>query len=174
MDLSFLRNQIKLKLNEFENLNNLYVEGLEKEFKAFGATVSEEENKEISDLLEELKSFSENSKEVSVEFEITVGQLTILYQEIYKKFKGKAEAQQKNLTTTFENISVSRRPLQYSTLADSAGYNTEQKLMDLAFKGGSIYRYYNVPVEFYEKITSRNNLKGMRKELDAFDFKKIV
>lgn len=173
MDLTFIRNQIELKLTEFSALNKLYIEGLEKEFNVFGDAINEEQKKEISDLVDELKSYSENADELLLDFGITYTQLTICYSEIQKVFKHKIEEQRKSRTSTFENITIIRHPLKYSQLVDSVGYNKENMLMDIAYTLGGIYRYYNVTDEYYESIKTRNSLKGLRKEIEVYEVKKI-
>lgn len=173
MDHSFIRNQIELKLSELQSLINLYADGVENDLSVFKSILSEKEKAENSKLIDDLKSYSENASEMQVEFLLTVSQLTVLYGEYYKVYKSKIEEQKKNLTATFEGITIEREFLHHSDLASSAGYNKENLIMDIEFNSGKIYRYYNVPFDFYEKIISRSGFKGARKELNEYEFKQI-
>jgi hypothetical protein len=173
LDLAFIRNQIELKLKEGDSLLNLYVEGIEKEFKGLVNVIDVSEKESITELVSELKSYSESLKELSFEFGITVAQLAVHYNEIIKSAKAKIEEKNKSRTTTFENVTIIRQELEYSQLADSVGYDQENKLMDIGYSSGSIYRYYNVPLEYFESLKLRNNLKGFKKEIAIYETKKI-
>ena len=173
MDLAFIRNQLELKLTEFETLIELYVDGLEKEFKSFDGIMEEEEKKEISDLINELKSYGDSATEMQSDFAIVVGQLTVSRMELIKLRDKIIELETIDRTTTFENITITREPLLYSQLADSIGYDKENKLLDISYTSGGIYRYYNVPEEYYKSLKTRNNLKGFRKEIAVYEVKKI-
>ncbi len=87
MDLAFIRNQVELKLTEFETLNNLYIEGLEKEFHAFDKIITGDQRTDIAEMLEELKAYSENVGELKLEFGATVSQLTGFYADIQQQVR---------------------------------------------------------------------------------------
>lgn len=173
MELLFVRNQIELKLKETEVLINLYAEGLEKEFSVLDIVIDEPQKKEIEGLITHIESISEELIEIEQEFSITVSQLTTLYPEIHKKYKLKVEELIKSRTSTFENITIIRQPLRFSQLADSIGYNKENRLMDIAYSSGNVYRYYEVPEDYFEKLKMRNNLKGFKAEIAQYSTIKI-
>lgn len=173
MDLAFIRNQIELKLKEAETLINIYTTGLEKEFASLNSVINKSEQSAIDDLFKELKSISDSINQIEQDFGITVVQLTVLHSEIIKTLKSKVEERTKSRTTTFENVTIERQSLKYSQLADSIGYDKELKIMDIAYSSGSVYRYYNVPSEYFESLKTRNNLKGFKTEIAAFEVKKI-
>ena len=174
MDLAFIRNQIELKLKEAETLLSIYNTGLEKEFTLLNTVMNKSEQSSIEVLFNELKSFSDAIKEIEQDFGITVVQLTVLHSDIIKTLKTKVEEKTKSRTTTFENVTISRQSLQYSQLADSIGYDKEFKIMDIGYSNGSIYRYYNVPEEYFESLKIRNNLKGFKTEIASYVVKKIT
>jgi hypothetical protein len=173
MDLAFVRNQIELKLKEAETLLNIYTSGLEKEFASLNSVIEKSEQSAIDDLFNELKSISETINEIEQDFGIAVVQLTVLHSDIIKTLKSKLEERTKSRTTTFEDVTIVRQGLQYSKLADSIGYDKELKIMDIGYSTGSIYRYYNVPTEYFESLKTRNNLKGFKTEIAAYEVKKI-
>ena len=173
MELSFIRNQIELKLKETEVLINLYAEGLEKEFSVLDIVIDETQKKEIDGLINQIGSIIEDLDEIEQEFSIVVAQLTTLYPEIHKKYKLKVEELIRSRTSTFENITIIRQALRWRQLADSIGYDKEHKLMDLAYSSGSVYRYYEVPEEYFETLKTRNNLKGFKTEIAEYKSVKI-
>ena len=173
MDLTFIRNQIELKLKESETLLDIYISGLEKEFSSLNTVMNESDKSSFNDLFIELKTFSDAIMEIELDFGITVVQLTVLHSEINKTLKSKVEERTKSRTTTFENVTIERQSLKYSQLADSIGYDEELKIMDIAYSSGSVYRYYNVPPEYFESLKTRNNLKGFKTEIAMYEVKKI-
>lgn len=173
MELSFIRNQIELKIKETEVLINMYEEGLEKEFSVLDIVIDETQKKEIDGLINQIGSITEDIDEIEQEFSITVAQLTILYPEIQKKYKLKVEELIKSRTSTFENITIIRQPLRFSQLADSIGYDKENRLIDIAYSSGNVYRYYEVPEDYFEKLKMRNNLKGFKTEIAQYSTIKI-
>ena len=174
MDLIFIRNQIELKLKESELLLNLYTSGLEKEFSSLNSVINESEKATIEDLFNELKSFSEVTYELEKDFGITVVQLTVLYSDIIKASKPKIAESLKSRTATFENVTIERQVIKYSQLAESIGYDNELRIMDIAYATGGVYRYYNVPKEYFESLKNRNNLKGFKAEIAVYEVKKIA
>lgn len=173
MDLAFIRNQIELKLSEFEALLLIYIEGVEKEFSYFKDNMSEGDKQELTQLFEELKTFQSNSVEMRFEFGIAVEMLTILHTEIKKTYSSGLNEKTLKRTSTFEGISITRSPLLYSSFIDSVGYNLDNRFLDVAYTSGSVYRYYDVPENFYHTMKMRNSVKGLKKELDRFANKKI-
>lgn len=173
MELAFVRNQIELKLNETDMLLSTYLEGIEKEFALLKDAVDETRKVEIESLFSELKTFSTNIKEIELDFGISIVRLKLLHAELAKNHNLKVAAKIKSRTTTFEDITIVRTALQYSQLADSIGYDNENRLMDIGYASGSVYRYYNVPVEYFESLKDRNNLKGFKTEIAVYEVKKI-
>jgi hypothetical protein len=111
--------------------------------------------------------------EIEQDFGITVVQLSVLHSDLIKTLKTKVEESIKNRTTTFENVTIVRQSLKYSQLADSIGYDKELKIMDIGYSSGSIYRYYNVPEEYFESLKTRNSLKGFKTEIATYEVKRI-
>ena len=173
MDLPFTRNQIELKLKEAEMLLNIYTSVVDNEFSSLHTVMDESEKSAIDELLNELKSFSDALIEIEQDFGIAVVQLTAVHSEMIKSLKSKVEERTKNRTTTFENVTIVRQSIQYSQLADSIGYDKELKIMDIGYSSGSIYRYYNVPKEYFESLKTRTNLKGFKTEIANYELKKI-
>jgi hypothetical protein len=173
MDLGFLRNQIELKLKEAETLLSIYNSSLDKEFSSLNKAINESEKSSIDELLNELKSFSDAIIEIQQDFGITVVQLSVLHSDLIKTLKTKVQEITVSRTTTFENVTIVRQSLKYSKFADSIGYDKEFKIMDIGYSSGGIYRYYNVPEEYFESLKTRNNLKGFKTEIAMFEGKQI-
>jgi hypothetical protein len=173
MDLPFLRNQIELKLSELDSLLSNYNSRLKREFKFFSDVIDDDQRKELKGLLLEIESCKEAAKEIEEEFQITVAQLSLIHTEILKKAKSIAVEYGKNMISTFEDVTITRQPLKYSQFVDSIGYDKVSKSLDVCYNSGSIYRYYNVPEEYFDDLTNRNNFKGFKTEIAKFDSKKI-
>lgn len=69
-----------------------------------------------------------------------------------------------------------RLPVQSSNLL-SIGYKEEQSLLEVQFKGGSIYRYFDVPQETYAGLMaapSRGKYFHANIKKAGFEFEKII
>jgi hypothetical protein len=173
MDLAFIRNQIELKLNEADSLMSLYNSRLKKEFKYLSEVIDDGQKKELKSLLADIETCAENIKDIEEEFQFAISQLTVLHADILKNAKTKIDEIVKSRTSTFESITIVRHPLKYSKFVESIGYDKENSLLDVSFNSGSVHRYYNVPEEYFDDLTRRNNFKGFKTELAKFDSKKI-
>lgn len=173
MDLSFIRQQMQLKLEEFKALNSLYVEGAQKERRIMIKYLSEDEVKQFDEILEDLKGFSSTTDEISNDFEIAVAFLVILFQDFSKRHHEELTKERERLTFSYDGVTITREPLAFSSFALSAGYNEDLKIMDIEFGSGKIYRYLNVPLEFYDTIKLRRSMRGTSKELNQFEFIKL-
>ncbi len=173
MELTFLRNQLNLKLVEFQLLASKYIEDLEKELNALKEIATQEQKNKMVELFIDLKTCSTDASEIQENFEIAVLQLQQIYADIISVYKMSLEEKKKILTSTFEEITITRQPLRYSTFAESVGYNSEKNLLDISYTTGGIYRYYSVPQDFYDLILFRKSFKGFKNEISKFDSKKI-
>ncbi|WP_028351515.1 KTSC domain-containing protein [Bradyrhizobium murdochi] len=52
---------------------------------------------------------------------------------------------------------MERQPVNSSNLA-SVGYDEDTSTLEVEFKGGAIYRYYNVPLFEYERLMAAGSL----------------
>ena len=173
MDLSFVRNQIELKFNEISSLQEIYISGVKAEFENLKTVIDIELEKDLESQFEELEKCRNDISSINQSFNIAVVRLTVSYQELQIKYKKYLDAKRKNLTAEHDGIALSRVLLQWSDMADSAGYDKEKHILDISFKTGGVYRYFDVPYEFYEKLTNRRSFKGFKNELSKFEFKKI-
>jgi uncharacterized tellurite resistance protein B-like protein len=135
--------------------------------------IDEDQRKELKGLLLEIESYNEAAKEIEEEFQITVAQLSVIHAEILKKAKSIAVESVNNRTSTFEDITIIRHPLKYSKFVESVGYDKESKSLDVCYNSGSVYRYYNVPEEYFNDVINRSNFKGYKTEIAKFDSKII-
>jgi len=69
---------------------------------------------------------------------------------------------------------MERVSVQSSNL-ESVGYDEETKILEIEFKGGSVYRYYNVPKDIYDELLEAES-KGKyfwRNIRNEFNYKKV-
>ena len=173
MDTAFIRNQMIAKLKEFEFYNNLYQEAIQKEKDKLLAIHTQEELDEFIEVTQELKDFNDTTNEIIQDIDIIVTRLCVSHKNIMERLGKVVQEHKDENTTGFDGVIITREKLQYSTFAKSAGFNKEKGLMDIEFVNGNVYRYENVPNDFFEKIHSRNSLKGVNVELGKFLSKKI-
>jgi hypothetical protein len=170
MDRSFIRQQMQAKLEEFCFYTEKYIEELKKERNVMAPVLNESELEEYDEISQQIINFKYNNSEIIDELDIITVRLKLLYEEYVKKHNSKVSELRDKLTITHEGIEIIRRPLQYSTFAISLGYNEENQLMDVEFKGGKVYRYKKVPVDFYNKAIVKNSLRDLKNELNNFEF----
>ena len=51
---------------------------------------------------------------------------------------------------------MQRQPVDSSNLR-SVGYDAEQQILEIEFKSGSVYQYFNVPATVYEALMSASS-----------------
>jgi hypothetical protein len=173
MDLPFLRNQIELKFEELKNALQVYQDELDKNFDPAASVMTKEEVFEISELIKRFTDIKENIAAIAEDFEIDVLRLGDYHTEMYRLLNLHAKEQRAKLSLEYEGVLIERRPLKYSGMADSAGYDVANKQMDISYKTGGVYRYYNVPESFYESIITRKSFKGLKEEIAQYEFAKI-
>ncbi len=173
MELSEIREKIELNLKEVESLFEEYIKGVKDKTSSLNKNISNDQRNELDNLIDKLKTVSINSKQNKIDFSDLVEEITIKYKEYIKIYLVNFEKKYDKYISTFENIKILRHPLYRSQLAESVGYDKENKLMDIAYKRGGIYRYYDVPEELYLNIYSKSSFKDLKKELSIFEVKKI-
>ena len=173
MDLIFTRNQIEMKLMELNQLFNIYIDGVENQMLPIQSLLEKKETTELKRNISQIKETRDLIKENGREFELLVIELQTLYSTKMTQVKLILEEHEKNRTLTFEGITIIRNSLAYSLLAQSIGYDHETRTMDIEFTQGTVYRYYDVPLDYYQTVLSRNNLKGFKEEIAQFKFIKI-
>jgi hypothetical protein len=69
---------------------------------------------------------------------------------------------------------MTRLPLKSSFLA-AAGYNPETKVLEVEFKAGRIYQYFDVPPEVYAELIDPEKSAGktFSRISGAFGFKRV-
>lgn len=173
MELSTIRQQIEIKQFELRNLVEKYIEELDFQIKQFTPVIDKESKVEIKSFNEALNEISETYRELEIDFTAQ----TTLFKEIYMSLYSKAEEHLKNIrekmTVNHEGISITRQQLKYSTVVLSAGYDKTNRIMDLEYKSGGIYRYYEVPEEFVETMLTRSSIRNLKKEIEVFRYVKI-
>ena len=50
-----------------------------------------------------------------------------------------------------EGVKMERQPVESSSLA-SVGYSPDSEILEVEFKNGTIYEYYNVPQVIYDQL----------------------
>lgn len=170
MDRSFIRMQMLAKLEEFCFYSEKYLKELNKERKVIGVELTEEELKEFDDMTQQIFNFKHSSSEIIDEIDVIAIRLKSLYEEYVKRHNSKVIEYKNKYSFEYEGVTIKRKPLQYSTFAISLGYDADTQLMDIEFKGGKIYRYKNVPEEFYLKASVKNSLRDLKQELSNFEF----
>lgn len=162
--------QMQAKLEEFCFYTEKFIQELNKERKLVSSVLSEPEQKEYDEMFQQIINFKSTNSEIISELDIITIRLKLLYEEYVKKHNSKVSELRDKLTINHDGIEIIRRPLQYSTFAISLGYNEENQLMDIEFKGGKVYRYRKVPIDFYSKAIVKNSLRDLKNELNNFEF----
>jgi hypothetical protein len=170
MERSFIRMQMLAKLEEFCFYTEKYIQELNKERKLMSAELNESELQEFDELSQQIIDFKHSNSEIINELDIIAVRLTVLHNEYVTKHNSKIIDLKARLTNTYDEITIIMRPLPYSTFAAAAGYSEEHQLMDLEFSSGKVYRYSKVPKELFEKIITKGSMKGLRQELNNFEF----
>ena len=170
MDRTFIRMQMLAKLEEFCFYTDKYIQEINKERKLIGSEFTETELKEFDELTQQIINFKHSNSETINELDLIAVRLTIFNKEYVSRHNSKINELNTKLTNTFEGLTIIMMPLPYSTFATAAGYLGEQELMDLEFSSGKVYRYSKVPKELFEKIITKGSMKGLRQELNNFEF----
>ena len=66
----------------------------------------------------------------------------------------------KNITPEIEPKRVIQREIVVSSNVVSIGYNKQNKVLEVEYNGGSIYKYNEVPIEVHEELMQRDVSKG--------------
>jgi hypothetical protein len=162
--------QMLAKLEEFCFYTDKYIQELNKERKVIGRELSESELKEFDELSQQIITYKHSNSEIINELDIVAVRLTVLHNEYVTKHNSKINDLKAKLTNTHNEITITMRLLPYSTFAIAAGYLEEHQLMDLEFSSGKVYRYSKVPKELFEKIITKGSMRGLRQELNNFEF----
>lgn len=173
MDNQFIRQQTISKLEEFKLYYKRYIENVEKETANMALFLSEESKEEMKSVVKDLQHFDEKADEIIDDIQLVSVRLSVLYQEYLNILKTKKAELRAHLTIEHEGITIVRVPLTYSTFASSAGYDVATSTLDIEYSSGHVYRYKNVPKEFYEKMSNIKSMKGLRIELDKYEYIKI-
>lgn len=91
MKLTFMRNQIELKFKELQMLVDTYAKGVGTEMDGFEAVTNEVERVNMDSLLDDLEEMQNQVEELFTEFDVTVSQLTKLYNSYLPRFRQAAE-----------------------------------------------------------------------------------
>ena len=174
MDPSFVRQQMQAKVEEFRLYLAKYLENAEREKQNMSAFLRKEEMKEFENLIANLQKFDRDAISIYDEIDLIAIRFGVLYEIYNQRLEETTAAKQKALIAEYEGITIRREPMKHSSFVKSAGYHPEHKLLDIEFDGGKVYRYRDVPIEFYEKMRSKNSLKDLNKELKAFAFERIA
>ncbi len=62
-----------------------------------------------------------------------------------------------------------------SSTIDSIGYDAELKILEIQFKRGAIYQYFNVPFEVYKELVTAKSIGSyfMKNINKKYDYKKV-
>ena len=174
MDPSFVRQQMQAKVEEFRLYLAKYMENAEREGQNMKAFLNREEMKEFDNLMANLQKFDRDAITIYDEVDLIAIRFGVLYEIYNRRLNEMTAARKKELTAEHGGITIRREPLKYSSFVVSAGYHSEHRLLDIEFEGGKVYRYQNVPEEFFHDIKSRSSLKDLNKMLKSFQFERIV
>ncbi|MBZ0243887.1 MAG: KTSC domain-containing protein [Bacteroidales bacterium] len=137
------------------------------------ALMSEKEKKSLHTIAKDIRALGQAATEMMSEIELNTVLLTKLHEDFTEKLKQKIADSNAALTITHEGISITRQQLRHSNFVASAGYNEKAEMMDIEFNTGKVYRYKNVPSEFFASVETRSSLKGLRADLNAFEYEQI-
>jgi len=173
MEPNFIRNQLIAKLEEFLLYHAKYTEHLEKYGESLEKFMSNENIVEYKQLKKEFIDIGPDLAEIPLIIETIATQLTIIHEDTMENANKHFASDKEKLTTDFNGLSITRSLLKHSNLAHSAGYDKTTQTMDIEYNTGKIYRYSQVPEEYYESLKTRSSLKGLRSELNAFEYEQL-
>jgi len=174
MDPSFVRQQMQAKIEEFRLYLAKYLDNADREKQNMIPFLKKEELKEFDNLLANLKKFDRDAISIYDEIDLIAIRFGVLYEIYNQRLEETTGAKKKALVAEHDGIAIRREPIKHSSFVKSAGYHPEHRLLDIEFDGGKVYRYRNVPVEFYEKMQTRYSLKDLNNWLKAFEFERIA
>ena len=91
MKLTFMRSQIELKFKELQMLVEMYAKGVGVEMEGFEGVTDEAEQANLDTLMDDLEDLQNEIGELFTEFDVTVSQLTKLYNNFLPRFRQAAE-----------------------------------------------------------------------------------
>lgn len=173
MEAAFIRNQMLSKLEEFLIYQGKYHENLLKYGDDRKALLSDKENKSLHTIAKDIRALGQTATEMISEIELNAVMLTTLHEEFNEKLKLKITEINTALTIDYEGVSITRKQLRHSNFVASAGYDEKAEMMDIEFNTGKVYRYKNVPIDFFASIEMRSSLKGLRADLNVYDYEQL-
>lgn len=151
----------------------MYIDNAKKEYENMMPLLTPELKHEMNDAFADIADMDETITDMITDFEISCTRFVAVFKEYLPVLQKKLQTDKDQLTKLHEGLSITRQVLTYSSFAISAGYDAANSTMDIDFGSGVIYRYLRVPKEFFDKIMTIKSLKGVRAELNSFEFKKL-
>jgi len=169
MENKFICQQAIAKLEEFKLYYKMYIENVKKESEIMQPLLSVELKQEIKDGILDIDEMDATADELISEIEIASSRITAVFNEYWNKLKKRQEDYIDQMTFEFDGVKIYRTPLKFSTFAISVGYDVTTNTLDIEYPTGHIYRYKNIPQDFYNSITINNIEKGLKTELESYE-----
>jgi len=173
MEGNIIRQQMEARLLEFIMYYRAYQENAEKHKDLFEKHLPDSEKEQYKQFLSEWDPLDETAQEMIYEIDLRAQRLKIFWEQVNETVDKNNRAILARLTHTHNGITIVRRPLQYSSYAASAGYESNSKCLDIEYQTGKLYRYQQVPIEVFEKILTLKSLRDMKAIIDQYEFEKL-
>jgi len=156
MDTFFLRQQMLAKLEEFKLYQELYEENTKPQLVFIRENLDGEHRKDLEQFIVERPDLKQWSEDMIQEINVRTRMLHGFYQHAMEDFKEKNTMSSESLVHTKAGVTVKRHGLSHGSVVTSMGYNSAARVLDVEYKGGKIYRYYNVPQAVANAISDEN------------------
>lgn len=154
IDAVFLRKMMIAKLEEFKLHYGNYQEAIGQDVNRIRQHLQPHE-------LEEFEKFLLHSPDLDTKAEALIEEIEKAvtgFSTFWRLAQVHEEQEQlisgDGLTSYFEGIAVTRTLLPHGSTVRSIGYNSEARVLDVAFHTGKVYRYFDVPPAVVTQISS--------------------
>ena len=156
MDTYYLRQQMLAKLEEFKLYQELYEENTKPQLAFIRENLEVEHRKDLEEFIIERPDLKQWSDDMIQEINVRTKMLHGFYQHAMEDFKEKNNLSTESLVHTHKNVTVKRHRLPHGSVVISIGYNVSARALDVEYKGGKMYRYYDVPQAVANAISDEN------------------
>lgn len=145
------------RLEEFKLYHRLYEENIQPQLSFMREHLEPEHRKDLEQFLIERPDLKQWGEDMIQEINVRTRMLHGFYQHAMEDFKEKSGKEStEHLVKTNQGITVRRHPLPHGSVVTSLGYNPSDRVLDVEYKGGKIYRYYDVPKAVAKAISEDN------------------
>lgn len=175
MDTYYLRQQMLARLEEFKLYHKLYEENIQTQLTFMRENLEPVHRKDLEQFLIERPDLNQWSTDMIQEINVRTRMLHGFYQHAVEDFKENAgKNHSEGLVHTYEGVTVQRHVLSHGSVVLSMGYNTRERVLDVEYRGGKLYRYFNVPKAVANAISEDNAGSSINKMIKGkYAFKEM-